>query len=191
MPRESWDNSFMGQAHSISKRSTCLVTKSGAILVKKNLAIGQGYSGAPKGMPHCYEVINMCVKGYRVDFGHIDPLSYHPCRGIPAEMNAIHSAPSFKDIEGATLYIYNEDRATGNVVEKELKESSKNYLMNLGLEKVIMASPFNDSSSDEVPFEIEGKKALLKTYYVRDWAKNSSLQIADYVRKFLEKREKK
>ena len=54
--RPSYDEYFMEMAHVVSKRSTCLRRKVGAILVKDRHILSTGYNGAPKGLKHCKEV---------------------------------------------------------------------------------------------------------------------------------------
>ena len=55
--RPSYDEYFMEMAHVISKRSTCIRRKVGAILVKDKHILSTGYNGAPKGLKHCKEVV--------------------------------------------------------------------------------------------------------------------------------------
>ena len=54
--RPSYDEYFMKMAHVVSKRSTCIRRKVGAILVKDKHILSTGYNGAPKGLKHCSEV---------------------------------------------------------------------------------------------------------------------------------------
>ena len=56
LERPSIDEYFMEMAKLISKRSTCLRRKVGALLVKDKRVLATGYNGAPKGLPHCSEV---------------------------------------------------------------------------------------------------------------------------------------
>ena len=43
-------------AEVVSKRSTCLRRKVGAVLVKDRQILATGYNGTPKGLPHCEQV---------------------------------------------------------------------------------------------------------------------------------------
>ena len=54
--RPSWDEYFMELALVVSKRSTCLRQKVGAIIVKDKRILATGYNGAPSGMAHCLDV---------------------------------------------------------------------------------------------------------------------------------------
>ena len=51
--RPSYDEYFMEMAYVVSKRSTCIRRKVGAILVKDKHILSTGYNGAPKGHKHC------------------------------------------------------------------------------------------------------------------------------------------
>ena len=99
--RPSWDEYFMEIAWLVSKRSTCLRRKVGAILVKDKRILATGYNGAPKGFKHCKEV--GCIRQkLNVPSGERHEL----CRGLHAEQNAIIQAAVFGvSIRGSTMYI--------------------------------------------------------------------------------------
>jgi len=48
-----WDKYFYGVCVAVSKNSSCLSRKIGAILVNENLVIATSYNGPPTGIPHC------------------------------------------------------------------------------------------------------------------------------------------
>jgi len=98
--RPSLDEYFMEMAKLISKRSTCLRRKVGALLVKDKRVLATGYNGAPKGLPHCSEV--GCVREkLNIPAGERQEL----CRGLHAEQNCIIQAAVFGvSTKGATLY---------------------------------------------------------------------------------------
>ena len=88
----------MNTAFELSRRSTCLSRKCGAIIVgKDNQVITWGYNGALRGEPHCTECARANIpSGQRLDL----------CRGIHAEQNAIDVAARHgKATKGATLYL--------------------------------------------------------------------------------------
>jgi dCMP deaminase len=101
--RPSYDEYFMEMAHVVSKRSTCLRRKVGAILVKEKHILSTGYNGAPKGMAHCEEV--GCLReNLKIPSGERHEL----CRGLHAEQNAIIQAAVFgTSIKGSVLYCTN------------------------------------------------------------------------------------
>lgn len=51
--RPGWEEVFMAFAHELSKRSTCIRAKTGAILVKEGKIISMGYTGVGSGLQHC------------------------------------------------------------------------------------------------------------------------------------------
>ena len=54
--RMSWDEYFMEMAKLAAKRSTCLRRTVGAVIVQDKHVVATGYNGAPKGIPHYYEI---------------------------------------------------------------------------------------------------------------------------------------
>ena len=103
MKRPSNDQYFMEMAHLVSKRSTCLRRKVGAVIVIDKRVLTTGYNGAPKGLPHCEET--GCLREQlQVPSGERHEL----CRGVHAEQNAIIQAAVFGvSVKGATIYITN------------------------------------------------------------------------------------
>jgi dCMP deaminase len=100
MDRPSWDEYFMTIAEDVSRRSTCLRRRVGAILVVDRRLLATGYNGAPSGVPHCAE--SGCLRErMAVPSGERQEL----CRGLHAEQNAIiQAAKHGVRIDGATLY---------------------------------------------------------------------------------------
>jgi len=100
LERPSIDEYFMEMAKLISKRSTCLRRKVGALLVKDKRVLATGYNGAPKGLSHCSEV--GCIREkLNIPAGERQEL----CRGLHAEQNCIIQAAVFGvSTKGATLY---------------------------------------------------------------------------------------
>jgi dCMP deaminase len=98
--RPSLDKYFMDMAHLVSRRSTCLRRKVGAIVVKDKKILSTGYNGAPKGLRHCAEVGCMREReGIKAGERH------ELCRGVHAEQNIIIQAAVFGvSIKDATLY---------------------------------------------------------------------------------------
>lgn len=97
--RISKDQYFMEIAELVSKRSTCIKRKVGAILIKDNHILSTGYNGAPSGFAHC--TAQTCVRQ------NLKP-GEHPelCRGVHAEANCIiQAALHGTSIDGnTTLY---------------------------------------------------------------------------------------
>lgn len=87
----------------VSKRSTCLRRKVGAVLVRDKRMLATGYNGSPSGIRHCCEV--GCLREERkIPSGERHEL----CRGLHAEQNAIiQAALHGVSVKGATLYCTN------------------------------------------------------------------------------------
>ncbi len=100
MNRLSWDEYFMEITELVSRRSTCLRRRVGALLVRDRQILTSGYNGAPRGLPHCEEV--GCLR----DAQSIPSGERHElCRGLHAEQNAIIQAATHGvSLKGSTLY---------------------------------------------------------------------------------------
>ncbi len=93
----------MEMSQFVSKRSTCIRRKVGAILVKDKHILSTGYNGAPKGLKHCSEV--GCL---REDLNVPSGERHELCRGLHAEQNAIIQAAVFGvSIKDSVLYCTN------------------------------------------------------------------------------------
>jgi len=98
--RPSWDEYFLGIAKLVSKRSTCLRRKVGAVLVKDKRILATGYNGTPRGLPHCSET--GCLRQQlKVPSGQRHEL----CRGLHAEQNALLQASLYGvSVKDSVLY---------------------------------------------------------------------------------------
>jgi len=98
--RPSWDEYFLGIADLVSKRSTCLRRRVGAVLVKDKHILATGYNGAPSMIAHCSETGCMREK-LKIPSGERHEL----CRGLHAEQNAFLQAALYgTSLKGSTLY---------------------------------------------------------------------------------------
>ncbi len=98
--RPSWQQYFIDMAFLVSRRSTCLRRKVGAVIVRDNQILSTGYNGAPKLVPHC-SVTGCLRQKMNIPSGERHEL----CRGVHAEQNAIiQAAVNGTSIKGATLY---------------------------------------------------------------------------------------
>jgi dCMP deaminase len=91
MTRPEWDQTFMEIAKIWSQRSTCSRRQVGAVVVKDNRVIGQGYNGVASGRTHCVD--GGCPRGGMGP--EVPPGSDYnrfPCYAIHAEHNAILQA---------------------------------------------------------------------------------------------------
>ncbi len=135
--RLSWQEYFLTIANAVSKRSTCLRRKYGAIIVKDKRIISSGYNGAARGESNC------CDDGYcvRKKMGVQHEERYDLCRAVHSEQNAIINGDP-KEMIGADIYIYGEDD-TGNIVDSAPCYLCKRMIANAKLRRVIYATPTN------------------------------------------------
>lgn len=103
MERLNWDEYFMEMADLASKRSTCLRRKVGAVIVKDNQVLATGYNGSPKGITHCADSKNGCMR----EKLHIPSGQRHElCMAVHAEQNAIiQCAVNGNSTKGSTIYV--------------------------------------------------------------------------------------
>jgi dCMP deaminase len=87
LKRPGWDEYFSQIAHLVSKRSTCLRRRVGAVLVKDKRILATGYNGAPSGITHCQ--IAGCL---RQKLGIPSGERHELCRGLHAEQNVLLQA---------------------------------------------------------------------------------------------------
>ena len=102
--RPTWDETFSQICKIWAERSTCSRRKVGAVLVKDNRVIGQGYNGAPAGEPHCID--GGCPRGL-LSYDDVPAgadYNAFPCVAIHAEHNAILQAGIHRS-SGAVLYV--------------------------------------------------------------------------------------
>lgn len=101
MNRPSWDETFMAIAQVLSRRSTCLRRRVGAILVDRHYRIlGGGYNGAPAGFEHC-EKLGCLREQLDIPSGE----RHEICRAVHAEINAILWARMPTEPDNCTLYV--------------------------------------------------------------------------------------
>ena len=86
----------------VSKRSTCLKRRYGAVIVNNDEIISTGYNGNPRGEENC------CDRGscQRMDLPS-NTGNYNDCFSVHAEQNAMISA-SRKEMLGGTIYLAGE-----------------------------------------------------------------------------------
>ncbi len=149
--RPDWDEYFLEIAKLISKRSTCLRRKVGAVLVKDKRILATGYNGAPSGIKHCKEVGCLREK-LKVPSGQRHEL----CRGLHAEQNVFLQAALYGvSTKGAVLYITNSPCII-----------CAKMLINAGVKKVVFLGEYPDKMAleflKEAGIEIIKKKGETK-----------------------------
>lgn len=127
MSRPTREEIYMEMAQVVSKRSTCLRKKVGAVLVKNNHILGTGYNGAAKDQISC------------TDEG-CDLIDNHCVRTIHAEVNAVLSAA----VNGVST--------SGAILYSTCKPCFRCYgfLKNADIKEVIYIEDYNDGRNDEI-----------------------------------------
>lgn len=129
--RMSWDEYFMQMAELTAKRSTCLRRQVGAVIVKDRHVIATGYNGAPKGIEHCTERKEGCL---RQQLGVPSGERHELCRALHAEQNAIIQAATLgQSIEDATIYITTQPCVI-----------CAKMLINAGIERIVVREGYPD-----------------------------------------------
>jgi dCMP deaminase len=143
--RPSWDEYFMDIVGLVSKRSTCLRRKVGAVLVRDKRILATGYNGPPMGVSHCSEV--GCLRDkLKIPSGERHEL----CRGLHAEQNAIiQAALHGVTTKNATMYCTNHPCII-----------CSKMIINSGINKIVYREGYSDQLAKEMLKEagIEAKK---------------------------------
>lgn len=145
--RPDWDAYFLDIAKLVSKRSTCLRRKVGALIVKNRRILTTGYNGTPTGITHC-EVTGCLREKLKVPSGERHEL----CRGLHAEQNSIIQAALYGvNIGGGTLYCTNQPCSI-----------CAKMLINAGIKEIVMESGYPDKMAKEFFDEAGIKVRTLK-----------------------------
>lgn len=143
--RPSWDQYFMDIVELVSRRSTCLRRKVGAILVRDKRILATGYNGPPTGIAHCSEV--GCL---RDKLGVPSGERHELCRGLHAEQNAIIQAALYGvSTKGATIYCTNHPCTI-----------CSKMIINSGIVSFVYGEDYRDELAEEMLGEagLEGRK---------------------------------
>lgn len=148
--RPDWDEYFLSIAKLVSKRSTCLRRKVGAVLVKEKRILATGYNGAPSNIEHC-EKTGCIRERLKIPSGERHEL----CRGLHAEQNALlQAALHGVSVEGAKIYATSQPCII-----------CAKMLINAGIKEIAIAGPYPDKMAREFLREakIRIKNVKLKT----------------------------
>lgn len=145
--RPTNDEYFMDMAYLVSKRSTCLRRRVGAVIVADKRVLTTGYNGAPRGLPHC-EDTGCLREQMKVPSGQRHEL----CRGVHAEQNAIIQAAVFGvSVKGASIYITN---SPCSVCAK--------MIVNAGIAEVIYEHEYPDELATEFLEQSDVRVRIMK-----------------------------
>lgn len=132
MSRRTKTEKYLARAKTASEDSTCLRRRYGAVIVKNDAVIAEGYNGSPRKQPNCTD-LGFCE---RDRLGVPKGERYELCVAVHAEQNAIIQA-SRNDMIGATLYIYGEEVATGALANPAPCLICSRMIVNAGIKEVI------------------------------------------------------
>jgi dCMP deaminase len=153
---------YLNIAEEVSKRSTCLSTNFGCIIVRDDQIISTGYNGAPRGTKDCTE-IGVCLRRMlNVPSG----TKYELCRSVHAEQNAlVNAARAGVSLLGGDLYLFGRKILDG---ENQLIKAypcfiCKKMILNAGITNVLA----NDENGEVVSYSV--------AEWVEEWAKNDMI----------------
>lgn len=152
-PRPGWDVYFMKIATLVASRSTCVRRRVGAVIVLEKRLLTTGYNGAPRGVPHCFDLPGGCLRASRgIPSGERQEL----CRGLHAEQNAILQAAAFGvSLKDADCYCTHQPCVT-----------CAKMLINAGIKRIF----FHGSYPDELSLEILREGGVTLTHIELDEA---------------------
>ena len=133
--RPSWDEYFMEAAKLVSKRSTCLRRKVGAVLVKDKRILASGYNGAPSGLSHCVDIGCLREK-LSIPSGQRQEL----CRGLHAEQNALIQA----SLHGVSV------RNSASYVTNQPCITCAKMLINAGIKEIVILDGYPDKMARNI-----------------------------------------
>jgi dCMP deaminase len=159
--RPEKDLYYLNIAKVVSTRSTCIKVLIGAIIVKEDQIIATGYVGSPRKTKSSLEH-NFCLrKKLNIPSGQ----QYELCRSVHAEQNAIiNAARAGVSLLGGNLYIYGEERESGETLNAFPCFICKKMIINAGLNRVITSA----KDKDYMSFTVDE--------WVKDWQKNDIVE---------------
>ncbi len=154
---------YLDIARVVSTRSTCLKVLIGAIIVKEDQIIATGYVGAPRKTKSCLEHDFCLRRKLNIPSG----TQYELCRSVHAEQNAIiNAARAGTSVYGGTMYIYGENRDSGETIDAFPCFICKKMIINAGIEKVITSLKDKFTSYQEFTLE----------EWISDWQKQDIIE---------------
>lgn len=145
--RPTWDEYFLGIADLVSRRSTCLRRRVGAVLVRDKRILATGYNGAPSKIIHCSET--GCIREkLKIPSGERHEL----CRGLHGEQNAFLQAALYgTSLKGSTLYSTTQPCII-----------CAKMIINAGIKEVVIKGDYPDKMSKEFLREAKVKVRIVR-----------------------------
>lgn len=127
-------NYYLDVAEIILERGTCIRRNFGAVIVKDDVIVSTGYTGAPRGRANCSDL--QCCTRERLNIPKGQ--RYELCRSVHAEANAIIAA-DYKELLGATLYLCCRDAKSYELYgDVEPCAMCKRLIINAGIKTVVV-----------------------------------------------------
>ena len=140
---KKFDHRYLEMAEIWAKNSYCKRRQVGALLVKDNMIISDGYNGTPSGFE------NVCEEN-----GVTKPYVLH------AEANAIISASRDKMLD-ATLYLSGREVSTNEYIKNSNSCSMcKRLIINAGIKKVVVRDSATEFREIDVQDWIDNDESL-------------------------------
>ena len=132
--RPNWDEYFLEIAKIVSKRSTCLRRKVGALIVKDRRILATGYNGTPSGIKHCAQ------RGCLREKLNIPSGERHELwNGLHAEQNVLLQAALYGiSLRGSALYV----TSLPCIICAKM-------IINAGIKEVVIAGNYPDKMARE------------------------------------------
>ncbi len=145
--RPTWDEYFLEIACLVSRRSTCLRRRVGAVLVRDKRILATGYNGVPSKIRHCSEV--GCIREkMSVPSGERHEL----CRGLHAEQNAfLQAALHGTSVKDASLYSTTQPCVI-----------CAKMIINAGIKEIVIQGDYPDKMSKDLLREAKIKVRMAK-----------------------------
>ncbi|MCP4153392.1 MAG: dCMP deaminase family protein [bacterium] len=158
--RPEKDQYYLDIAEVVSKRSTCLKVLIGAIIVKEDQIIAAGYVGAPRNTKSSIEH-NFCLRQkLNIPSGQ----QYELCRSVHAEQNAIiNAARAGVSLLGGNMYIYGEQRDSGETINAFPCFICKKMIINASLNRIVTST-----KSGEEQFQVFAVEEWVKDWQSKD-----------------------
>ena len=161
--RVSKNQYYLNIAEEVSRRSTCLCSQFGCIIVRDDQIISTGYNGAPRGTKDCME-LGFCL---RRKMNIASGTQYELCRSVHAEQNAlINAARAGVSLLGGKIYLFGRKVMDGDeqLIRAYPCFICKKMILNAGIEEVIA----NDEKGEIISYKV--------TDWVEDWARNDMIE---------------
>jgi|GEM_PF-174127 len=161
--RVSKNRYYLNIAEEVSRRSTCMSSQFGCIIVRDDQIISTGYNGAPRGTKDCMELGNCLRRKLNVASG----TQYELCRSVHAEQNAIiNAARAGVSLLNGKIFLFGRKVLAG---EEQLIKSypcfiCKKMILNSGIAEVFG----NDEKGEIVNFKVAD--------WIEEWAKNDMIE---------------